>query len=126
MGSPYSDLKIIIDSTNAMSALALASLKEDSYGRVAKDVPLLIRVFCSTITAIEGFVSSLAPHWTDVEFSEADRRVEEVDLVVASLKTGLKTMVGAFGQYANELGLGREEIATARQVAGMMEGERSN
>lgn len=121
LGSPYSDLKIVVDSANAMSALALASLKEDSYGRVAKDVPLLIRVFCSTITSIEAFVSSLPAHWTDVEFTEDDRRVEDVGLVVESLKTGLKTMVGAFGQYAYELGLGREEISTARKIAGMEE-----
>ncbi|KAK4696767.1 nucleoporin NDC1, partial [Lecanoromycetidae sp. Uapishka_2] len=123
LGSPYSELKLIIDSINATSALALASLKEDSYGKVAKDVPLLIRVFCSTITSIEGLVSSLPAHWTDVEFSKGDRRVEEVDLLVESLKTGLKAMVGAFGQYANELGLGREELSTARKIAGMEEGE---
>lgn len=123
LGSPYSEIKVIVDSTNALSALALASLKEDSYGRVAKDVPLLIRAFCSTISSIEGFVSGLPAHWTDVDFSEADRKVEEVDLVVTSLKTGLKSMVEAFGQYATELGLGMEEISTAREVAGMSEGD---
>lgn len=123
LGSPYSELKVIVDSANALSGLALASLKEDSYGRVAKDVPLMIRVFVSTITTIEGFVSGLPAHWTDVEFSEADRKVVEVDLILDALKTGLKSMVGAFGQYATELGLGREEISVARKVAGMEEGE---
>ena len=123
LGSPYSELGIVIDSANALSALALASLKEDSYGRVAKDVPLLIRVFVSTITAIEAFVGSLPAHWTDVEFSEADRQVEEIDLIFETLKTGLRSMVGAFGKYATELDLGREELRTARQVAGIEEGE---
>ncbi len=123
LGSPYSELKVIVDSANALGSLARASLKEDSYGKVAKDVPLMIRVFVSTISAIEGFVSGLPVHWTDVEFSEADRMVEEVDLIVDALKTGLKSMVGAFEQYAVELGLGREEISVARKVAGMGEGE---
>lgn len=45
--------------------------------------------------------------------------MEEVALIVTALKTGLKEIVGAFGEYATELGLGKEEIATARKVAGI-------
>ena len=119
LGSPYAELSIIIDSVNAVTALALASLAEDPYGRVAKDVPLLIRAFASVIQSTEGFVRELPVHWTDVEFSDSDRRVEEVDLVVASLKTGLKGMVDAFGKYATELGMTGKEINVARTVAGV-------
>lgn len=45
-----------------------------------------------------------------MDFSEADRKVEEVDLIVSTLKTGLKDMIDAFGMYATELGLGEGEI----------------
>ncbi len=118
LGSPYAELTPIIDSVNALSALALASLTEDPYGKVARDVPLLIRAFVSVIQSTEGFVRDLPVHWTDVEFSDSDRRVEETDLVVASMKAGLKGMVDAFGQYATELGLTEKEIKIARSVAG--------
>ena len=122
LGSPYSELHPILDSINTVSTLALASLKEDNYGKVAKDIPLLIRAYVSTTSSIEGFVNSLPAHWTDVEFSEQDRKAEEVELIVGALKTGLRDMLGAFGQYATELGMGAGEISTARKVAGMDEG----
>ena len=119
LGTPYSELNPLVNSINTLSALAVASLKEDNYGKVAKDLPLLIRAYVSITSSIEGFVSSLPAHWTDVEFSESDRKVEEVDLIVGSLKAGLKDMIGAFGKYATELGMGEGEIGTARRVAGM-------
>ena len=119
LGSPYSELSSIVDSVNTLSVLALASLSEDPYGRVAKDVPLLIRAFVSVVQSTEGFVKNLPVHWTDVEFSDSDREVEEVDLVITSMKAGLRQMVDAFGKYAAELGLAEKEIRIARTVAGV-------
>lgn len=119
LGTPYSALHPILDSITALSALAQASISEDPYGMVAKDVPLLIRAFVSTISTVEGFVANLQPHWTDVEFSDSDRKVEEVELVVATLKGGLRDIVAAFGSYATELGMAAGEMRTARGVAGM-------
>lgn len=119
LGTPHSELNSIVNSIKILNILAVASLKEDNYGKVAKDLPLLIRAYASTTSSIEGFVTSLPAHWTDVDFSEADRKVEEVDLIVSTLKTGLRDMIDAFGMYATELGLGEGEIRTAGQVAGM-------
>lgn len=119
LGSPVSELNSIIDSVNGLTALALASLTEDNYGKVAKDVPLLIQAFVSVIQSVEGFVKTLPIHWTDVEFSESERRGEEVDLVVGSMKAGLKEMMDAFGKYATELGLTEKDIKAARRVAGV-------
>ena len=119
LGSPFGELSSIIDSVNALSALAVASLAEDTYGKVAKDVPLLIRAFVSVIQSVEGFVGNLPVHWTDVEFSDLDKRVEDVDLVISSMKAGLKEMVDAFGRYATELGLTERDINAARRVAGV-------
>ena len=123
LGTPYSDLNPILNSINTLSILAVASLEEDSYGRVAKDVPLLIRAYVSTISTIEGFVSSLPAHQTDVEFDESNRNIEEVELIIDSLKAGLKDIVKAFAKYGVELGLSESEISAARKVAGMGEGE---
>ena len=120
LGSPFSELTCILDSVNALTALALASLVEDNYGKVANDVPLLIQAFVSVIQSIEGFVSGLPVDWTDVEFSESNRRGgKEVDLVIDSMKAGLKQMVDAFGKYAPELGLTQKDIRVARKVAGV-------
>ena len=119
LGTPYGDLNPIVDSINTLSILATSSLTEDRYGNVAKDIPLLIRAFVSTMSSIESFVSTLPVHWTDVEFRESDRKVEEVALIVTALRNGLKGMVEAFGKYATELGLGREELAAARKIAGV-------
>ena len=119
LGSPVGELNSIIDSVNALTTLALASLTEDIYGKVAKDVPLLIQVFVSVIQSVEGFVRDLPVHWTDVEFSDSDRRGEEVDLVVGSMKAGLKEMLDAFGKYTTELGLTETDIKAARRVAGV-------
>lgn len=119
LGTPYSELHPIIHSITALSALAQASVEEDQYGIVAKDVPLLIRAFVSTIFTVEGFVGGLQPHWTDVEFSESDRKVEEVVLVAAALKSGLRDIVASFGSYASELDMAPGEMRTAKAVAGL-------
>lgn len=119
LGSPYGELSSIVDSIHALSALAFASLTEDPYGKVAKDVALLIRAFVSVIQSVEGFVRDLPVDWTDVEFSESDRRIQDVDLIVASMKAGLKQMVDAFGTYATELGLTAKDLRVARTVAGV-------
>lgn len=119
LGSPIGELNSIIDSVNALTALALASLTEDIYGKVAKDVPLLIQAFVSAIKSIEGLVRNMPAHWTDVEFSDSDRRGGEVDLVIGSMRAGLKEMLDAFGKYATELGLTERDIKTARRVAGV-------
>lgn len=119
LGTPYSELHPIVDSITALSALAKASITEDSYGLVAKDVPLLIRAFVSIILSIEGFVRGLQPHWTDVEFTESDRKIEEIELIVGALKGGLRDIVGAFGSYATELGITAGEIRNAKAVAGL-------
>ena len=118
LGTPYSSYYSTITSIKALTALAKASLKEDPYGRVSKDIPKLVRTYCSTIQTVENFVDNLPPHWTDVDFKDADRRVDEVEPVVQCLRSGLSSMLEQFGQYAGELGMSPIEISTARQIAG--------
>lgn len=119
LGSPNSQFGQIIDAVDALSFLAVASLKEDLYGKVSKDVVVLIRTYANTITALEAFVRDMAVHWTDVEFH--DRKVDEVDLILASLKVALREMISGFGRYAGELEISEQEMDTARMVAGMVQ-----
>lgn len=122
LSTPYSSLNIVLNSIDSLRELAKASLEDDPYGTVNKDIPRLIRTFVSTINNIESFTKSIPIHWTDVEFdvqNEQGRKVEEVQQVVDRLKDGLKELITAFGNYAADLGLGPKEMELARQVAGL-------
>lgn len=119
LGTPYSELHLLVSSIKALSALSLASLTEDPYGKVARDIPTLIRAFVSTIQTVEAFVKDTPVHWTDVNFIESDRRIEEVEIILECLRNGLQDMIGGFGKYANELGLSSAEVRISRKVAGM-------
>lgn len=119
LGTPYSELSIIVDSITALSSLACSSVAEDGFGNVNKDVPSLIRTFSSTCTVLENFLQQTPPHWTDVQFEERDRKVEEVEIVLGVLKGGLRDMVRTFGVYAGELRIGERELREARIIAAM-------
>ncbi|KAL9125305.1 MAG: hypothetical protein Q9217_005474 [Psora testacea] len=119
LGTPYARLYSIITSIKALTNLASASLEEDPYGRVSKDIPTLIRTFCSTIETIETFVENLPPHWTDVDFKDDDRTEEDVEMVVQCMKSGIREILYSFGQYTSELGMGAAEVSAARRLAGI-------
>jgi nucleoporin NDC1 len=121
LGTPYSELSIIVDSITALSSLACSSVVEDNFGNVNKDVHSLIRTFSGTCTTLENFLEQTPPHWTDVQFQKQDRKVEEVEIVLEVLKSGLKEMVRTFGVYAVELRIGEGELRMARTIAGMDE-----
>ena len=123
LGSPHSTAYASLAAIKSLTTLATASLKEDPYGRVSKDVPSIIRTYTTTIQSTEAFCRNLPPHWTDVEFQETDREVEEVGLVLTCLKNGLRTLVQEFGPYAGELGLGEGEMKIAKKTAGGFEDE---
>lgn len=107
----------IVDAIDILSVLTVASLEEDKYGKVAKDVALLIQTYGATISVIEAFVASVPVHWTDTEFTS--REVVEVDTILAFLKSGLKEMLHGFSEYAKDLGIPELEIQQARKISGM-------
>ena len=125
LGTPYSQLSIIIDAIDSLTRLAISSLTEDSYGKVQTDVPVIIRTFTNTISTLEAFKQNLSVHWTDVDFQEekGGRKIEEVDMVISSLRVGLRELLEAFGGYADNLGLGSREMRIAREVAGKDKGD---
>ena len=125
LGTRYSDLVAIVDAVESLTCLAEASLKEDPFGIVCKDVPLLVRTFVNSITGTRAFAQRLAIHWTDVDFDERSaggREVEDVEIVVEALRKGLRTLLTSFGNYAFDIGLGVGEVNLARRVAGMEDG----
>ncbi|KAL8666494.1 MAG: hypothetical protein Q9168_007481 [Polycauliona sp. 1 TL-2023] len=118
-GQPYSELTLIIDAVESLTCLATASIKEDSYGKVAKDIPLVLRTFIITYQTVERFTSTLPVHWTDVHFSEDQRRPEDVLILLSALRNGLEELVKAFGGFSNELGIEVQDMRVAKTIAGI-------
>ncbi|KAL8734060.1 MAG: hypothetical protein Q9181_003361, partial [Wetmoreana brouardii] len=118
-GQPFSELVPIVNAVDALTTLATASLKEDSYGKVATDIPLIIRTFITTYETLERFAATLPPHWTDVEFSDSQRQTEDVRVMLCALKDGLRELVEAFGGFTAELGIEEKNIRVAKAIAGL-------
>lgn len=121
-GTPTSSCVHIVDSIDALAQLAHASLEEDPFGKVAEDVPHLIRTYMKTIDTVESFVlRDLQPHWTDIDApAPGDRRrryVPEVEAVLVALREGLKLLVDGFGEFRTAIGVTEGEIVRARALA---------
>jgi nucleoporin NDC1 len=114
LGTPYGDVGLIIDAIDSLTRFAVCSLKEDPYGNVQRDVPTIIRTFTATISKLEGFKQHLGTHWTDVE---KKRESPEVDTIQAVLKGGLHELLGAFGDYSEDLRLSQRDMREAREAA---------
>lgn len=118
LAEPYSTIEILLNSIEGLSMLAVGSLKEDSYGKVAQDVPLIIRAYISTQDTIRSFVHNTTPHWTDIKF-KGERRIADVEAIEEELRLGIGRMIENFGAYSGELGLSVDEIKNARAIAGL-------
>jgi hypothetical protein len=114
LGAPFGDVGIIVDAVDAVTRFSVASLTEDKYGNVQRDVPLIIRTLTTVITKLEKFKKSFVLHWTDVE---KKRECPEVDAVLVALKAGLTELISAFGSYSQDLRLSHTEMRLAREAA---------
>lgn len=114
LGTPYGDVGIIVDAVDALSRFAVASLKEDKFGNVQKDLRTIIITFTDAIEGLERFRGDIGVHWTDVERIQES---PEVDTVLAALKGGLGALIASFGGYATDLKLGMGDMRRAREAA---------
>jgi nucleoporin NDC1 len=145
LGSPHASLAPIVDATESLTRLLIASLAEDPFGKVQTDVPAVVRLFTETIIALESFVSEsgLDVHWTDVDFPSSSsppaststsvdgspdlsaqqqaRQVEDVEIVLRSLRTGLAELLAAFRLYLGEVGLVGKDLRLAKEAAGSLD-----
>ena len=118
-GVPRSNRVNIVHAVRSLTALVLASLKEDDYGQAAKDVPTIIRTYTATIGEIQRFIGVFEPSWTDVEFTaKRSRQVPEVDELVREMRDGLEQMLLAFGEYTGSLGMSKREVKEAKEAVG--------
>ncbi|KAJ5099077.1 nuclear envelope protein [Penicillium argentinense] len=129
LDGPSSSLTLIVDAVDALTRLLVASLAEDQYGRVQADVAPVIRLFTETIMAVEEFVhgGGLHAHWTDVSFPPSSnpeaqvkaREIPNVDLVLDTLKSGLRDLLEAFKPYLRDIGVEGKDLRLAKEAAGV-------
>lgn len=129
LGTPYSGVASIVDATDALTQFLIASLTEDQFGKVQADVASVIKLFTATISTLESFLSEgggLPVHWTDVDFpsDKADaetrkvaRKVEDVEIVLATMKVGLAELLSSFRPYLTEVGVTGKDLRLAREAA---------
>ena len=120
LGSPYGEPSLYINAACALSGLAVASLREDKYGHVQRDVAAVIRVLTGVTKKLEGFGAGLQTHWTDVE---GVRECPEVEVVLETLRDALGRLMDAFGPYARDLRLSLADVRLAREAAGWVGNE---
>ncbi|KAL8769908.1 MAG: hypothetical protein Q9194_005304 [Teloschistes cf. exilis] len=118
-GQPFSELIPTINAVYSLTSLVTASLKEDAYGKVAKDIPLVMRTFIVTYQTLDRFAGTLSPHWTDVEFSDSQRQTDDVMAMLGALKHGLGDTVKAFSGLSADLGIRDQDMRMAKAIAGI-------
>lgn len=116
LGTPYGEPSLYVNAINALSLLAVQSLKEDKYGNVQRDVATIIRTFTTVTSKLESFKQGFPLHWTDVE---KKRACPEVEVVLQALRDGLTSLIEAFGPYARDLRLSLTDMRLAKEAAGI-------
>lgn len=115
LGSPHSKTVILIDAIESVKRMSVASLSEDTYGKVQGTVPEVIRTFTNTIRSIEGFVSVMAGEEGEKVFVDVEpERLRELLMVDRALREALRELLDAFRLFLQHAGMDEEEIGVAR------------
>lgn len=129
LGAPNSRTVIILDAVESIKRMSVASLSEDTYGKVQATIPEVVRTFTNSIRAIEGFVSVLAGEEGEQVFEDDEpERLRELLVVDRALREGLRELLDAFRLFLQGAGMDEEEIGVARvwavDVGGTRAGQR--
>ncbi|CAI7564676.1 unnamed protein product [Penicillium glandicola] len=129
LGTPESSLSLIVDAVESLTRLLIASLAEDPYGKVQADVPLAVQLLTQTTLTLDAFAhqGGLDAHWTDVNFPPSSdpqaqavaRLVPDVEVVLATLRSGLKDLLTAFRPYLRDIGIAGKDLRLAKEAAGI-------
>ncbi len=116
-GYPDSSVDRVVNAIDSLTGLCMRSLSEDALGTVNKDVPTILRTYLASSRTLEAFIQQFPPHWTDVEFTETERKqVDDVDQVSQALRRGIEQLLLAFGEYATDMGLNPKDIREAKEL----------
>lgn len=122
MGAPYGSNVPLLAAISSLANLARKSLKEDTYGIVSKDVATIVRTFIAVESNVVRFVSTLQPHWTDVDATsngkddEKTRQITAAEEILRELREGLKGLINEFGEFVDDLRLTAADVRAAKEA----------
>ncbi|RVD81195.1 uncharacterized protein DFL_009069 [Arthrobotrys flagrans] len=108
------DASTQVDAINALVGFALASLKEDTYGTVQKELGGILEEFTKISAALEKYMAEPPVHWTDIhakevlsknDASEKEKLYPEAVALSSAINDGLQKIGEAFEKYFDNLGL---------------------
>ncbi|KAF3905864.1 hypothetical protein AA313_de0208199 [Arthrobotrys entomopaga] len=114
-----------VDALNAMTGFVCASLKEDTYGMVQKDLAGILEELTKASSALEGYIANPPLHWTDIhakkvlESGSASAKevlFPEAVLLLAAVDDGLQKIGEAFNPYLDAMGLSADVRRKIRRV----------
>ncbi|KAJ2893557.1 uncharacterized protein MKZ38_008450 [Zalerion maritima] len=104
------EISLYVNAVNVLTKLSVNSLAEDQYGHVQRDVASIIRTFTTTLNKLEAFATAFPTHWLD---GNAERECRQVNELVGALRLGLRELLDAFGEFAEDLRLSRADMRQA-------------
>ncbi|EXJ85199.1 hypothetical protein A1O3_05874 [Capronia epimyces CBS 606.96] len=108
LGTPYGNAAIIVDVIDSITKMLVASLSEDTYGKATPTVPEVVRTFTKTLLTVEDFVAK--------NDSRSRTGIEEVEIIIERLRSGLKELLSAFQVYLIDVGLGISDLNQAKRA----------
>ncbi|KAK6517276.1 hypothetical protein TWF281_003936 [Arthrobotrys megalospora] len=123
------DASVQVDAINALVGFALASLKEDTYGTVQKELAGILEEFTKISAALDKYMTEPPVHWTDIHAkeilsqnnpSEKGQLFPEAVALSSAVNDGLQKVGEAFEQYFDNIGLSvdaRRKIRLLREAA---------
>ncbi|KAJ6264309.1 hypothetical protein Dda_0454 [Drechslerella dactyloides] len=124
---PHASMQV--DAITILVDFVCASLKEDIYGMIQKDLPGLLEDFVKIAAALEGYMSNPPLSWTDIHAKAVlERRTpstnaelfpEAISLLTA-VNSGLQKIGDAFDPYLDKLSLSngvRRKVRSVREAA---------
>ncbi|KAF3924294.1 hypothetical protein ABW21_db0206787 [Orbilia brochopaga] len=123
------DASMQIDAITILVGFVCASLREDIYGMVQKDLPSLLEELVKIAAVLEGYVSKPPLHWTDIHAKTLlEKRTPSVNeelfpeavALLKAVNSGLQKIGDAFDPYLGKLNLStdvRRKIRSVREVS---------
>ncbi|KAF3907282.1 hypothetical protein ABW20_dc0110052 [Dactylellina cionopaga] len=108
------DANMQVDAINALTSFICASLKEDIYGMVQKDLPEILEELTKISTVLEGYISDPPLHWTDIHakqvldeqsLSSREALFPEAIELQTTINDALRSIGDAFGPYFKQMDL---------------------
>ncbi|KAK6336023.1 hypothetical protein TWF730_003395 [Orbilia blumenaviensis] len=123
------DASAQVDAINALVGFAIASLKEDTYGTVQKELAGILEDFAKISSVLEKYMAEPPVHWTDIhakeviakkDAAEKETLFPEAVALSTAVNEGLRKIGEEFEKYFDNIGLSvdaRRKIRLLREAA---------